>query len=393
METTLRAFLVAVMVIAAFLIGAGVGQRSQGLGGILGGSEAELSSEALKVINDNYFRDADDAELEDASVKAMVTRLRKRFKDRFSHYFPPQAFSRFQELTSGRFSGVGLTVNEVKRGLRVATVFDDSSAKEAGIRAGDIITAVEGESIAGEDSGLATGKIKGKAGTEVTLTVLRPSTGARRDYELERRELVIPAVESELKRAGGEPVGYIRLLGFSQGAHAELRDAVERLDDRGAEGLVIDLRGNGGGLLDEAVLTSSVFVENGVIVSTKGRTQPDKTFEAAGDAVSPRPIVLLINGDTASASEIFTAALSDAGLARVAGERSFGKGVFQEVIELDNGGALDLTVGEYLTRDGVSLAGDGIEPELPAVDVPTTEPDEGLQQALAALGNALAGQE
>ena len=135
-----------------------------------------------------------------------------------------------------------------------------------------------------------------------------------------------------------------------------------------------------------------MFVEDGVIVSTKGRTQADKTFEAAGDAVEPRPIVVLINGDTASASEIFTAALSDAGLAKVAGETSFGKGVFQEVIELDNGGALDLTVGEYLTRDGVSLAGDGIDPELPAVDVPETKPDEGLQKALAALGASLSEQ-
>jgi carboxyl-terminal processing protease len=133
-----------------------------------------------------------------------------------------------------------------------------------------------------------------------------------------------------------------------------------------------------------------VFVEDGTIVSTKGRTQPDKTFEAVGDAVAERPTVVLINGDSASASEIFTAALADAGVARVAGEKSFGKGVFQEVISLENGGALDITVGEYLTRDGVSLAGDGIEPEVPAVDDPKTKPDEGLQKALEALAPDLA---
>ncbi|MDP9189145.1 MAG: S41 family peptidase [Actinomycetota bacterium] len=397
METSLRVFFVALVVIAAFFVGASIGQRSDGVGsfagGLFGGSdEAELSSEALEVINDSYFRDVDDEALEDASVKAMVTELRKTFKDRFSHYFPPDDFSRFQELTSGRFSGVGLSVNEVKQGLRVATVFEDSPAEEAGIEEGDIVTAVNGKSIAGEDAELATGKIKGNAGTTVTLSVLRPSTGEARDYKLERRDLVVPAVEGKLEQASGRPVGYIRLLGFSRGAHAELREAVDRLDERGAEGLVVDLRGNGGGLLDEAVLTSSVFVEDGVIVSTKGRTQPEKTFEAAGDAVSPRPIVVLINGDTASASEIFTAALSDAGLAQVAGETSFGKGVFQEVIELDNGGALDLTVGEYLTRDGVSLAGAGIEPELPAVDLPKSKPDEGLQAALAALGASLSEQ-
>ena len=211
----------------------------------------------------------------------------------------------------------------------------------------------------------------------MTLTVLRPSTKETKDYDLERRELVVPAVESELEQAGGKPVGYIRLLGFSRGAHAELRQAVDKLDERGAEGLVLDLRGNGGGLLDEAVLTSSIFVEDGTIVSTKGRTQPDKTFEAVGDSVEPRPTVVLINGDSASASEIFTAALNDAGVADVVGEKSFGKGVFQEVISLENGGALDITVGEYLTRDGVSLAGDGIEPEVPAVRQPEDEARRG----------------
>ena len=394
METALRAFLIAAAVIVAFFVGASVGQRSDDVGDFAGNlvgdsNDAELSSEAVDVIDESYFREVDQDELEDASVRGMVDMLRKRYNDRFSHYFSPEEYSDFQTLTSGRFSGVGLTVNEVKQGLRIATVFSDSPANEAGIQEGDIVTAVDGKSIAGKDADLATGQIKGEAGTPVILTVLRPSTKKTRDYELERRELIVPAVETKLEMADGKPVGYIKLLGFSRGAHAELRQAVEKLDGRGAEGLIVDLRGNGGGLLDEAVLTSSVFVEDGTIVSTKGRTQPDKTFEAAGDAVEPRPTVVLINGDSASASEIFTAALKDAGVADVVGEKSFGKGVFQEVISLENGGALDITVGEYLTRDGVSLAGDGIEPEIPSVDKPKTKPDEGLQGALDALGAAL----
>lgn len=396
-SSALKPFLTALLVLVAFLVGAGVGQRSdgEGLGGIVdeftggGSGGGEVSSEAFEVISESYFREIDGDEVENASVRGMIQALRKRYKDRFSHYFSPKQYAQFQEVTQGRFSGVGLSVNEVERGLRVATVFDGSPAAEAGISEQDVITAVNGEKIAGEDAELVTAKIKGEPGTKVTLTVLTPSTGASREVELTRRELTVPAVEGEMRRAGGKPVGYIRLLGFSSGAHAELKSEVQRLDTEGAEGLIVDLRGNGGGLLTEAVLTSSVFVEDGVIVKTSGRTQPDETFEAQGDAVDPRPMVVLINGDTASASEIFTAALEEAGLATVVGETSFGKGVFQEVISLENGGALDLTVGEYLTRDGASLAGKGIEPEIPARDRPASTPDEGLQGALRAVGAKL----
>ena len=383
METALRAFLIAAAVIVAFFVGASVGQRSDGVGDfageLFGGSDdAELSSEALDVIDESYFREVDSERARGRVGSGDGRRAPQALQGPLLPLLRPGRVQRFQAVTSGRFSGVGLTVTEVKQGLRVATVFDDSPAKEAGIEEGDIVTAVDGKSIAGKDAELATGADQGQARDRGDADRAAPLDEARRkDYTLERRELVVPAVETKLEEAGGRPVGYVRLLGFSRGAHAELRQEVERLDERGAEGLVIDLRGNGGGLLDEAVLTSSVFVEDGAIVSTKGRTQPDKTFEAVGDAVEPRPTVVLINGDTASASEIFTAALSDAGLAEVVGEKSFGKGVFQEVIPLENGGALDLTVGEYLTRDGVSLAGDGIEPEVPAVDEPEDEARRG----------------
>jgi len=390
-----RPVLVAALVAVAFAVGAVVGGRTDGLGGftddLLGRQDGELTKEALEVISDNYFEDVDSAELENASVKAIVDQLRRRYDDRFSHYFGPEAYERFQEVTEGRFSGVGLSVNEVPRGLRVSNVFDDSPAKAAGIEVGDVITAVEGRSIAGEDAELATARIKGRPGTKVELTVLTPSSGEKRRVELERAELKLPVVEGSLKRVDGEPVAYVRLLGFSLGAHAELRDQIEKLYERGAEGLVLDLRGNGGGLLTEAVLTSSLFVEDGVIVSTEGRTTGTETFEAEGDALPEHPTVVLINGDTASAAEILAAALSDAGLAEIVGERSFGKGTFQQVIPLENGGALDLTIGEYLTRNGDSLANVGIEPEEPARDLPATREDEALRAALAALAPELRG--
>ena len=394
MSAGLRPFLVAILVIAAFFVGANVGQRSEGVGDfagdLVGGDDdAELTSEALEVIQDSYFRDVDTEKLDEASVRGMVTQLRQEFKDRFSHYFGPEAYARFREVTSGRFSGVGLTVTQVPRGLRVAEVIDESPAKEAGIIEGDFITGVDGKSIAGQSDQVATSRIKGEPGTEVTLTVEKPD-GAKRDVKLTRRELSVPVVESEMKQANGRPVGYVQLRSFSEGAHAQLRQAVEELDEQGAEATIVDMRGNGGGLLTEAILTSSVFVEDGVIVSTEGRTQPDQTYEAQGDALPARPLVVLIDAGTASAAEIFSAAVDDADLADLVGETTFGKGVFQEVIELEGGGALDLTVGEFFTRDGVSLAGKGIEPELPARDIPKTKPDEGLQRALDALGEKLA---
>ena len=392
-DKALRPFLVAILVIAAFIFGAFFGNRSDDLGDvaqdIIGGNDAELTSEALDVIEESYFEEVDAEQLENASVRAMVAEMRRKYKDRFSHYFAPEAFERFNEALEGSFSGVGMSVSGVKRGLRVARVFDDSPAKQAGIREGDIVTEVEGKSIAGDDPDLATARIKGEAGTEVTITVLRPSTGQERKVTMTREQLSVPVVEGKLVEAGGVPVAHVQLASFSKGAHAQLQQEVERLDEAGAQGLVLDLRSNGGGRLEEAVLTSSLFVEDGVIVSTEGRSSPEQVFEAVGDALPERPIVVLINGDTASASEITTAALSEAGLATVAGETSFGKGVFQEVIELDNGGALDLTVGEYLTRDGNSVDKVGIKPDVPARDRPATKPDEGLQEALRALGSSL----
>lgn len=380
--------------VVVFLWGVLVGGRTDGLGGlddeIFGAPRGELSAEVLEVIEDNYFEEVDAEELEDASIRSIVQELRRRYDDRFSHYFPPEAYERFQEATEGRFSGVGLSVTQVPRGLRVATVFSSSPAKRAGVRAGDVITAVEGHSIAGEDAELATARIKGKPGTEVSLTVLRPSTGRSRELELERASLELPVVEGKIRRAGDGKVAYVRLLGFSSGAHALLREKIEQLDDAGAEGLLLDLRGNGGGLLTEAVLTSSLFVEDGVIVSTEGRTQEQETFEAVGDALPERPTVVLVNGDTASAAEILTAALADAGLATTVGQRTFGKGTFQQVIPLENGGALDLTIGEYLARDGESVDNSGIRPELPVRDR-RAPGDEALRRALDVLGSELSG--
>lgn len=346
--------------------------------------------QAQAVIDDNYWKQVDEEQLDRASIRAMVDQLRRRYDDRFSHYFTPKQLRSFNVSSSGRFTGVGLTVTESGDGLKVAAVIPDSPAEAAGIREGELITAVDDRSIAGVPSQVATGRIKGPEGTSVELRVVNPQSGDARELEVDRAAVRIPAVEAKQRRAGGEPVGYVRLSTFSSGAHGELREEITSLYRRGAEGLVLDLRDNGGGLLEEAILTASVFLPEGEpVVSTQSRTQGDEVFRAEGDPVEEKPIVVLINGQTASASEILTAALESNELATTVGETSFGKGVFQQVIDLPAGGALDITVGEYLTADGESLARRGIEPEVSAADDPDTSRDEALAKALRVLAGEL----
>ena len=205
----------------------------------------------------------------------------------------------------------------------------------------------------------------------------------------------MPADDGTIRRGpDGEKLAYVRFATFSEGAHGELREEIERLYRRGAEGLVLDLRGNGGGLLNEAVLSASIFLEDGNVVSTRSRTQGDKDYPAVGDAIDPRPAAVLVNRDTASAAEILTAALQQNDLAEVVGTRTYGKGTFQEVMDLPAGGALDLTVGEYLTADGTSILGEGVKPNVRVEDDrATASKDEALERALEVVGGQLpAGQ-
>lgn len=380
-------------VVAGVVVGLLVAVLVGPVAGLVGDdAEDDAIGEARQTIEDNYFEVVGPDQLDEPAIDAMVGELRERFDDRFSHFFTAEQLEDFNAATSGRFSGVGLTVNEVPRGLRVASVLPGTPAKRAGIEPGDLIVAVDGKSIEGVSSNVSTARIKGPPGTEVELTVVGAGSGDERDVTLERAEVRVPAAAGELREVDGREVAYVRFATFSEGSHGELRRQVERLYDRGAEGLVLDLRGNGGGLLNEAVLSASVFVEDGTVVSTESRTEGRTDYEAAGDAIAGRPTVVLINRDTASAAEILAAALETYELATVAGTRSFGKGTFQEVIPLDAGGALDLTVGQYLTADGSSIAGEGVKPQVRVEDDPRTpDADEALDEALATLGAELDG--
>lgn len=357
------------------------------------GTPASLSAEATELIEDNYFRPVGETELGNASLQGMVRELRQRHGDRFTEYFSPENLESFNQAIEGRFSGVGLSIVPVKRGLRAVQVFAGSPAKEAGIAPGDTVVSVDGESIAGQGSTEATQKIKGPEGTEVTLGVRDGETGEVRRLHLTRAEVALPNVSSEVERVDGLELGYVRMLSFSEGVHALLANAVRKVEREGAEGIVLDLRGNPGGLLDEAVLSASVFLPEGeVVVSTDSRTQGESVHKTVGGNLPRRPVVVLIDRNTASAAEILAAALADNAGSPVLGTRSFGKGVFQEEKKLANGGALKLTVGEYFTPDGVNLARSrGIHPDVKVSDDPATAADEGKERALGALAGRVGG--
>jgi carboxyl-terminal processing protease len=346
-------------------------------------SDGRVYEQAIDTLERDYYREVNRDELLNRSLESAVGAL----DDRFSHYFAPRDYDDFQEATEGRFEGVGMTVEGIERGLRVLTVYEGSPAARGGLKPGDVITHVDGKSIARASSEESTTRIKGPAGTSVRLTVR--SGGKTRELTLRRAEVEIPVVEAEMRRVAGREIAHVRLAGFSSGAHGEVGDAVRRLLKQGADGVVLDLRDNGGGLLNEAVMVSSIFIPDGEIVTTKGRSRPTQVYEATGNAIDADvPVVVLVNDRSASASEIVTGALQDRDRATVVGTRTFGKGVFQEIEPLPNGGALDITVGEYFLPSGRNLGGGGVSrgagvsPDVRAEDDPDTPRDEALLAAL-----------
>jgi carboxyl-terminal processing protease len=338
-----------------------------------------LKAELIETIEDNFYRPVDETKLEDASLKGMVDSL----DDRFSHYLTPKEASQFRDSVQGEFEGVGMSVEEDRRGLRVLRVFDPSPARRAGIQRDDLIVAVNGRSLAGVNSEVATARIKGPEGTSVSLDVLDEESGDRRTVRVERERIEVPVTQARLVTRNGRKVGVVRLSGFSAGAHGAVRRDVERLLKQGAEGIVLDLRGNGGGLLSEGVLVASIFIEDGEIVSVRGRTRANRSEDAVGDAIPERiPVVVLVDRGSASASEIVTGALRDRKRATVVGTRTFGKGLVQEVIDLSNGGVLDLTVANYYLPNGETITRKGLQPQVKAQDDPDTERDEALPVAV-----------
>ncbi len=386
MSAALKISAAAIVAVLLFVAGMFLGGHPETLPGpardAFVADDRALRAEIIDTIKDDFYKPVKDSEIDEASLKGIVDGL----GDQFSHYITPKEAEEFEQSLRGEFEGVGMNVDEDRRGLRVVKVFEGSPAEKADIEAGEFVTAVDGESIAGVSAQIATSRIKGPAGTKVELDLVNPDDGRTRTLDLTRAKIEVPTAEGRIERRGADEFGVVELTNFGPGAHGELREEVDRLLEQDVEGLVLDLRGNGGGLLSEAVLVSSQFVDDGLITFTKGRTRDKREFEAQGEAIDADvAVVVLVDGSSASASEIVTGALRDRKRAAVVGERTFGKGVFQEVEELSNGGQLSITVGQYFLPSGENIGQKGITPSVKAVDDPDTERDEAVPAALEAL--------
>jgi carboxyl-terminal processing protease len=385
----LKTGIVVVLIALGFLGGFFVGWALNDAGVVrLGGDQGDAARQAgdlqeriLDELEGRYYREIDVEKLKESSIKGML----KALDDPYTVFLTPDETQRLREQTEGEYSGIGAALEKKNGGLVITRVFDGSPAAEAGLEPGDAILSVEGESTADAAIETSISHIKGEAGTEVELEVRKKGDRATEILTLTRRTIPLPQTETKMLTVDGKKVGYVQLYDFSEGAGDQVREDVEGLIDAGAEAIVLDLRYNGGGLLSEAVDVTNVFMD-GVVVSTKGRNSPPEVFEAREDPETDVPLVVLVNEYTASASEIVAAAVQDRERATIVGVTTFGKGLVQTIVPLDDDASLKLTTAVYFTPDGRDINKLGVNPDVRGVDDPDTPRDEALQRALSVLG-------
>ena len=352
-----------------FLVGREVGSRT--------GRAASLSDEVIDVVRSRYREPVNPRKLQRTAVDAVIGSL----NDPYTAYLDPAALKRANDQGAGAYSGVGIRLDRNVDRLVVASVFPKGPAATGGVRVGDVLLAVDGRLVTTLRD--VAGSIVGKEGTVVRLRVATGSN-APREASLTRRRITAPAVASEMKTIEGRKVGYVELFGFTKGSGGQTRGAVTRLVDQGATGLVLDLRGDLGGFVSEAITAASTFLPKGAtIATTKGAHEKPETLKTkGGTATADLPLVVLVDQNSASASEILAGALRDNGRATLVGTRTFGKARIQVTQELQRGGALKVTIASYLTPSGLDISDRGLPPAVFAVDNPKTNPDEPLERAL-----------
>ena len=393
-------------------------------------ADYQLQQEVLNKLESSYYKQVDPAALKTDAVNGMVAGL----SDPYTVYFDPTEYASFQEQTNGAYTGVGMTVEMKNRLVTIVSTFKGSPADLAGIKSGDVIIAVDGVTTDGKNLDEVVGKIKGTAGSQVVLKLYRPpfvattttttassnggtgggtststtsttvpldttadssqlpTGGVTTDYTLARKSIAIPVTETKSLTVGTKKVALISFYTFSSGSGKALREEVRKaVDVDKVDAIILDLRSNGGGLLNEAVDVASIFIPSGTIVSTQGLHSPKQVYDATGSAYTNVPLYVLTDPYTASASEIVSGALQDDKRATLLGETTFGKGLVQSLEPLSNGGALKVTTAVYLTPKGRDINKKGISPDVVAPDDPSTpNVDETVQAALGLIGGTKA---
>lgn len=304
-----------------------------------------------------YLNETDDVEMGEGIYKGLVESL----DDPYSVYYTKEEYSDLLEKTEGTYCGIGAVVSQnVNTGvITIVEPYEGSPAAEAGLLPGDTIYKVEGKEVTGEDLTQVVSNMKGEEGTDVGITVLRGSEII--DVTITRRQIEIETVEYEML---DNSIGYIEVSSFDGVTAEQFRAALEDLENQGQKGLIIDLRDNGGGRLDIVVDMLDRMLPEGVVVSTKTKEGSGKTYTSTDEEQFNKPLVVLINGNSASASEVFAGAIQDYGTGILVGTTSFGKGIVQSLFDLDDGSAIKLTTSEYFTPNGRNIHGDGLTPDV-----------------------------
>lgn len=344
-------------------------------------AEAETKLQYLKALIDEYFiEDIDEEKLTEGIYKGYIDGL----EDPYSVYYDEEETREMNETTSGEYQGVGFVVSQDKDTeiITVLQVYEDSPAQEAGIKDGDILYKVDGEELSGLDLTEVVRKIKGEEGTEVELTVLRGDNAEEVTVTAVRRTIEAQTVSHEMKENG---VGYIRISEFDSVTYEQYKTALEDLEANGMQSLIVDLRSNPGGNLVTVCDILDLMLPEGTIVYTEDKNGEKNEFTSDEENQFTKPLVVMMNGYSASASEIFAGAVQDYGTGQIVGTQSYGKGVVQQIFDLKDGTSLKLTIAEYFTPNGRNINGEGITPDVEVeyeYDEANPEADNQLDKAI-----------
>jgi carboxyl-terminal processing protease len=324
--------------------------------------QLDLFGDILERVRTDYVEKPNDTKLIEAAINGMLTSL-----DPHSAYLSPKRFQEMQVQTRGEFGGLGIEVTMESGVVKVVAPIDDTPASKAGILANDLITHLDGEQIAGMTLSQAVDRMRGRVDTPITLTIVRKGQAEPFDVKIVRAVIRINPVKSRLE--GDDEIAYLKVTTFNEKTHQNVVRAIKEMKKKAGDklkGFIVDLRNNPGGLLDQAISVSDDFLDQGVIVLTRGRNlrETQRSNARKGDLTDGKKIIVLINGGSASASEIVAGALQDHERAIVIGTRSFGKGSVQTIIPLGGNGALRLTTARYYTPSGRSIQAKGIDPDL-----------------------------